>query len=148
MNANRIFESWAPRESVWSPWVKGVLFSFMEQLPGREFKVDEFDSENCALPPKREGWGLVIDLPGEDSVTYGLQMAAHGFRPVPVYTSVPWPEYFSSWIPVQVPMVAVIRALAAAESHLRQLNLAGDAPPAFLLDSRRRRMRVEPREDD
>jgi len=109
----QLFETWAPAESTWSPWVKPVLFATR---------------------------GVVVDLPGANAVNTGLELARRGWRPVPLFNAVPYPILGGA--PTQgvvaVNVQEISSALDAAADELRQLALDGPAPPAFLLDSRRR----------
>ena len=135
MDAAEIFDCWAPREGVWSPWCKSTPFSYMDRFQA----VGEYvvPSEGEWEPPDAsEGWGLVIDLDGAEAVAFGLQMAKRGYRPVPLFSSVPWPHGSDADL-VAVPMKRVLHTLVRGAEKLRALPLPPQAPPAFLLDARR-----------
>lgn len=148
MTPAQIYEAWAPAGAPWSPWAKPVLFAHL--LGVRESDADLLWREACATlttPPPDLGWlppadgttALVIDLPGAEGVRVGVHLAARGYRPVPLYNAVPWPGVVP--VPesrVTVGMGAVVDLVRAAGPRLDALGLSWSAPPAFLLDSRRR----------
>jgi hypothetical protein len=84
---------------------------------------------------------LVVDLPGAESVDFGLHMARRGFRPVPLFNGTAGPS------PV-VPMEGLLRGLREGTPVLRELHLPMQAPPAFLLDAQRLRARPAPGQYD
>jgi hypothetical protein len=143
--------AWAPEDAPWSPWVKPVLFAHIDRTP-----LESVAFRETALP---EGWhaglvapgtALIIELPGEAAVWAGLAAAEVGFRPIPLFNALPGPPGERSFVPFglgALPISAVdvrptIAALAVAAPRLRggsrhRSTLALDAPPAFLVDSRR-----------
>ena len=74
--------------------------------------------------------GLILDLPGAEGVHLGLALAGHGYRPVPLYNGCTGPSELLDQGPI-------LRALRDGAVFLAALALPSDAPPAFLLDSRR-----------
>jgi hypothetical protein len=83
------------------------------------------------LPDSRSGRCVVIDLPGLESVVCAMQLAERGFRPVPLYNATRGAR--GNLIDV----TNMCAALAASAPKLRTLAIAADAPPAFMIDSRR-----------
>ena len=147
MTRELVYESWAPRDSRWTPWVKPVLFACMgpESSPGPEFPV-EWDA-TWAPPAAAGDTVLVLDLPGRDGVLAGLALAGRGYRPVPLYNAIPLPTarldpMMASAAVVDVGQVA--GALWEGAARLRKLPVAPDAPPAFLLDWNRRGPGLKP----
>lgn len=134
MNKREVFEIWAPADAVWSNWVKPVLFTQIETLVA--------DIEPL---PQSESFGfesnlaVVVDLPGAACVAVGLALARVGYRPVPLFNACPAPAFADAAVNVR----PILRALLAATPTLRDLSLPADAPPAFLLDARRRFNEVE-----
>jgi hypothetical protein len=93
---------------------------------------------------KREiGWVLprddamvIVDLPGADSIAEGLDLCALGFRPVPLYNG----TSPTRGVPLDcevIPIGEIVLQLRPGAEIIQQSNLRHDAPPAFLLDSRR-----------
>jgi hypothetical protein len=92
---------------------------------------------------------VVIDLPGAEGVRLGLALAERGYRPVPLYNAVPGPVVAPQTVeadamtPTRGPSVVVdmgeiVAGLQVGATRLSQTRLRPDAPPAFLLDWRRR----------
>jgi hypothetical protein len=135
-----IFEAWAPRDGVWTPWAKPVLFAHAEQgnAESGEAQRATWIRMDLVSPARSAGYrtspleptAIVIDLPGVAGVAAGLALADLGFRPVPLYTALPSDQ-------AVVPMFEVVRVLVAASAELVRLRLPPEAPPAFLLDARR-----------
>lgn len=141
MNKEAIYEIWAPEEVKWSPWVKPVLFSWLDE----QSELPPIQPLSCDL-----GWLLnlpshpafVIDLPGAEGVLLGLMLANCGFRPVPLYNSVPWisrvdPDT-SELLRAVIDVWPIIAAIKSGTATVSGANLRTDAPPAFLLDANRR----------
>lgn len=132
MIARQTYFIWAPPDAVWSPWAKPVLFAELPEVPAG-FPLGIVPLTECQVPwlsvfARRTA--VVIDLPGELAITRGLQLAAHGYRPVPLFNT----SHMTNEV---VPTRALIAGLHTGRSVLGSLQLAPDAPPAFLLDSGR-----------
>lgn len=123
------FAAWAPEGAVWSEWAKPTVFASVGSF---------FSEQPLTVPPLGdvgipEAWGsaaLVVDLPGDEAVAVGLALAERGFRPVPLFNNTSGPA------PV-IDTTALTDALGAGVEVLKAHTLKPDAPPAFLLDSRR-----------
>ncbi len=128
MGPEELFDIWAPDDSIWSKWAKPAIFTVSLggiSLGGPFEKAD--------LYTWRSGMGqtaAIINLPGVDSVKYGLALAEQGFRPVPLFNSIDGSGAILSVAPVRA-------ALEEGAENLRLANIRPDAPPAFLLDSLR-----------
>lgn len=141
MLARHTYFIWAPPEAVWSPWAKPVLFAELPEVPAG------LPSGIIPLPNDEVPWlsvfgrrtALVVDLPGATSVVRGLQLARHGYRPVPLFNT-------SHERDEMVPTRDIIAGLHTGRESLAALHLPADAPPAFLLDSNRlpHRMPIAP----
>jgi hypothetical protein len=143
MTKEELFSIWAPSDSLWSPWVKPVLFACMEQEPGLSGgPLMDFDASE--IPPAQNNTALVLDLPGADGVWAAGKLAGQGYRPVPLYNAVPGPSAPISdaiWINRTFALVDVTQILTALwhqTSRLHEMNLLPNSPPAFLLDANRR----------
>jgi len=137
-----IFEAWAPSGARWSPWAKPVLFAHASAGHFSAPLANVVPSEPSAPPqdliPISAADGstaLVLDVPGPHGVTFGLLLAERGYRPVPLYNSLP---SSSESIRSAVDIAPILAALIDGAARLRQLRLPDAAAPAFLLDSRRR----------
>jgi len=145
-----VFETWAPRESVWSRFAKPTLFSFMddEQMHGSmEMEKD------WGVALERET-ALFVDVAGREGVAIGLIAAERGYRPVPLYNAcpfpfsdlypanditsiltVPRPESLSA--PTAVEVVPIMASLYEGAGKLAQFQIQATAPPVFLVDANR-----------
>ena len=74
---------------------------------------------------------MVVDLPGEEAVHVGLALAQYGYRPIPLFNACTAPMEV-------IDQTGIQRALSSGAEYLRDLHLPAAAPPAFLLDQRRR----------
>ena len=142
MDKAEVFEIWAPRDAIWSPWVKPVIFSWADSPPGtyQEFIVQD-DLTN--LPQATNRSIVVVDLPGSFSLLCGLELAKRGFRPVPLYNCIPsplsegWVSLSSGEQRVVVEVRPIVSLIWQNSELLKCLRLPPDAPPAFLLDCQR-----------
>ncbi len=133
MNRLELFKTWAPPQSKWSRWAKPALFAEMnvlQPLP-QDAPVPRIDVANDA------GTAVIVDLPGAQSVQVGLALAQDGYRPVPLFNSA-----YQGWAVVSVEGIA--QWLARGANMLSGLSLPPEAPPAFLLDSKRKGGEVLP----
>ena len=151
MNKAEAYAIWAPEGCEWSRGVKRVLFAYMEGDPPAE--IGEENQRSASLfPPATSDTLLVADLPGARGVSLGLRLAQKGYRPIPLYNALPRPELPDSPELLQaifsaqlihgtqevVDVKPLIRALRLATDELRKIRIPANAPPVFLLDSRRR----------
>jgi hypothetical protein len=133
MLGETIYAYWAPTESIWTPWVKPVLFAQLKKPPAGPLDGASWKGMNIDFaPPVVERTALIIDLPGDLPLAYGLALAHRGYRPVVLYNCCDGP------MPA-IDLQQCLLTLCKGEQALARLSLARDAPPVFLLDSRRRR---------
>jgi hypothetical protein len=125
-----LYDLYAPAEGVWSPWVKPVLFAGMGG-PAQEGPRDAPLPEVTWAPAARGDAVVVADLEGSAAVDGGLALARLGFRPIPLFNGAP------GGMPL-VEVGPITAALDRGASTLRELALAPDARPVFLLDALRR----------
>jgi hypothetical protein len=135
---DQVYQAWAPADSIWSRWVKPVLFAHLNATHSLHdgLPVNPF-GDTSWVPAADQGNALVVDLPGAASIVFGLSTIQSGYRPVPLFNSVPAP-FGSSGRGVVVDMSDMMPLLVQGASQLNESALPADAPPAFLLDSRRR----------
>jgi len=136
MNNEKVFSAWAPDHSIWSPWVKPVLFSHLPERDTGGFEL--LPTDISWAPPRDERIALVLDLPGDAGVKLALALAKNGYRPVPLYNAIPVSgDAPGNEIRAAVDVVPIVRALSEGANLLVDLHLGSDAPPAFLLDANR-----------
>jgi hypothetical protein len=146
MDKDEIYQIWAPSHAPWSQWAKPVLFSFMDsRFDVRRPAITQFKTDWVPRPGQAL---IIVDLPGEDGVVWGLPLARLGYRPIPLYNALPFPpseKMFPATRPqCTVDVVPILAALYRETAALKEIRLAADAPPAFLLDADRRIARKDP----
>jgi len=139
MTGRELYEAWAPAQDEWSPWVKPVLFEEIDEQGNLIAPPDtRFESGlQCRIGARRDT-AIVVDLPGVQSLTAGFELARDGYRPVPLYNTTSGRR---QGIPpdkcVLSDVSALVTVLSQAPPEYVRNAIAGDNPPAFLLDSRR-----------
>jgi len=142
MNKQEIFAVWAPDASPWYTWVKPVLFAHLDAVFAAS-ELPEPPSDLHWCPPPERRTAIVVDLPGAEGVGMGVALAARGYRPVPLYNALPLPGGQIILDPLTrrnvaaVNVIPIISALRMGTENLERLQIAPDAPPAFLLDTNR-----------
>jgi len=145
-----IYTVWAPADSIWSPWVMPTPFVDLVCLPiADEEKFDALAALAGAQELERD-LAIVADLPGAESVRYGLALATRGYRPVPLFNGSPVPTLFPTAGSLfsermkhghasrsVIDMEELLRALCAGATVLPDVRLGANAPPVFLLDAMR-----------
>jgi hypothetical protein len=140
-SGREVFDLWAPEDSIWSRWVSSVMFaqiSCAEQLvptplehPSVIWYEELADRETA----------IVLDLPGSDAVQCALGLVTLGYRPVPIINASPGPIRLqltaSAQSVVTLEMEAMVRTVCMGTRIVSETPLATDAPPVFILDSRR-----------
>jgi hypothetical protein len=148
-NRDEIYNIWAPLGGLWSPWVKPVLFSFTDaQYRVPLVRSIVFQKEWIPRPGPT---GLVIDLPEEEGVLWGIRLAELGYRPVPLYNALPFAIADKNEVPSSRPTTSVhvepiVAALVQQSDKLANIHLPLNAPPSFLLDADRRIAKADLRE--
>lgn len=133
MSDEQIFEAWAPDGALWTPWAKPVLFANLSRVSVTVPSVDQWRALDVSqIPSARGASAIVVELPGIESVLMGLALANHGYRPVPLYNVNVGPN-------AVVEVDAIAGGLRVGADILRDMRIAPDAPPAFLLDANRMR---------
>jgi hypothetical protein len=151
MNKEQIYSVWAPEDSVWSRWVKPVLFAYM--IEGTEPLIDPRpDAWEGFLPTTLPDVGIVVELDGPRGVFLAMHLARGGYRPVPLYNACPRDRVIPETVgglglvsplalPPKYPPVVDVNAIGSAlvgyTEELQTLKLSRESPPAFLLDWRR-----------
>lgn len=151
MTGRELFEVWAPRESIWSPWVSPALFAQIE-CPQTTQEADPLGAEpawyEAVASPDA---AVIVDLPGADSIRLALTLAERGYCPVPIINASPGPtraEDFRHAPPfvtysgfpqsaVALDMSSLVKEICHGTPRLQGITLATDAPPAFILDALR-----------
>lgn len=149
MNREETYAAWVPDlpddsfGSAWTAWAKPVLFASMpgETEAGNAacgvISLDDRPHLMASLKSTPGTWIIIVDMPGAAAIRLGVAMAAHGYRPIPLFNGCPGKDEL-------VNTAELITALRASAGSLMQAQLPENAPPAFLLDSRRMTKEVSP----
>lgn len=128
-----IYKIWAPQECKWSAWVRPVPFVNIGEnrrqyvKTGRDLPVIECGDDI------KENSAVIVDLPGADSVLWGLALAKFGLRPIPTYNGTM--EQINARATTDNQTVSKMLELGA--NMLADMEMEKDARPAFLLDKNR-----------
>ena len=128
MSIPELFETWAPPDRVWSQWAKPVLFANIRAdfATGRTVDWPRLDA------PNDQSTALIIDLPREIAVDYGIAAARDAFWPVPLFNCAFGPG-------AVLDVRELMERLVLGAPELLRANVPLTAPPAFLVDSKRMR---------
>lgn len=133
MTDREAYYAWAPPDALWSPWAKPVLFGWVDDGFRPPFPpLGTAKPYARWMPQARSDTALLLDLPGAHGITRALQMAAVGFRPVPLFNTTPGMD-------AVVPVDDLVNGLRFGANELGSLVLPPSAPPAFLIDANRQR---------
>jgi hypothetical protein len=140
MDGSQLFEIWAPEDSVWSRWAKPALFAGGAPVLAAQpvtpvtpiMPVHSIDPKVGSYDPAGlDAWtAFVVDMPGDRPVEIGMSLAQSGYRPVPLFNT----AYHQFAI---VPVYPILKRLRDSADELQGLAIPPDAPPVFLLDSKR-----------
>jgi hypothetical protein len=122
------FSNWALHRCRWAAWAKPVLFTYPEPL-GFHPLGDCPYADRLPVATRREA--LIVDLPGAESIACGVALARNGFLPVPLFNATTGEGQDV------LDLDPILGVLKEAGAQLCALNLPDDAPPAFLIHSRR-----------
>jgi len=75
------YQTWAPDETLWTPWVKPVLFANAPRSTGSPVTIPRL---KWVTSVERDTI-FILDLPGKTGVEAGLAFAQLGYRPIPLY---------------------------------------------------------------
>jgi hypothetical protein len=141
LSKDQIYQVWAPQQAIWSRWVKPVLFAFADGILKEH--PDRAPSFNPQHIPAAGTTAIIVELPGQEGVLWGIQLARLGYRPVALYNALPFPPQEKMTAPASrtestVNGEPILAALVHETAALGQIQLLSGAPPAFLLDADRR----------
>jgi hypothetical protein len=134
--SRELFELWAPDGDEWTQWAKPAPFvgtAMMYANGSASFTMMELDGV-----PQFPDMAVVLDLPGPESVRLGMLLAQRGMRAVPLINT-------TSGSSAAIDMGSVMKELRDCANALRDLEIPPDAPPVFILDSRRNAPGYSPR---
>jgi hypothetical protein len=92
---------------------------------------ESFGEQNTFI--NRRDTAVILDLPGGDSVLEAVELAKHGYCPVPLFNGCA-PDKSAQEV---APTAYLGTLLFRLSSELEQIRIPNDAPPVFMLDSNR-----------
>lgn len=133
INKKEIYKVWAPEGGRWSGWVRPVPFiAIDDSLKVQEY--EEFDiPELLYINEYKNDVAIILDFPGNKSITEGLALAKLGYRPVPIYNGTDEQEGSLSLVNNH----GIEYSLMLGAEVLKQINISDSASPVFLTDSNR-----------
>jgi hypothetical protein len=130
MNAEEIFDRWAPDDAAWSDWARPALFIGLGELRQVPAAVPTQSPWSPDVLPLTHDTALVLELPGHLGLELGLALAELGRRPVPVINT--------TWgTQAALDLTPHLAWLLHGAERLERLSLPPDAPPTFILDAAR-----------
>jgi len=129
------FEAWAPSGNEWSQWAKPAPFIGDSMMASVRPAGPEASAGSLEPVPDV---CMVLDLPGAESVRMAVALARKGFRPLPLINT-------TTGGSEAIDMAEVLAELRHGADALRYLQIPENAPPAFVLDSRREGQGYTPR---
>lgn len=132
-DARALFSIWAPDASPWSAWAKPVLFVQSdppEPVPMPAAELTPAIASGGALARSGRA-AVVVDMPGAQGIACGLVLAELGYRPVPLYNAT------TGQGQELIDLNPIRSGLVEGAALMQAIRLPDDAPPAFLIDSRR-----------
>lgn len=129
MNNKEIYKVWAPKTSIWSAWVRPVLFLDIDKAEDRHFTLPDLHPDI----KYKDDTVYFIDLPKDDGVLMGMKFLELGYRPIALYNASPSPTKSFSL----VDNTSIQEAIKWSTKLLKEVTLPLTALPVFLLDSNR-----------
>ena len=133
MTNKECYRIWAPCGKKWSDWVRPVPF-IAAQANVKGYHLGELSIPMIDfIDESFHQAAIIVDLPGDESVEVGLALARRGYRPVPIYNGTIEQENARATVDNQT----VGAALLWGAEVLKEIEIAEDALPAFLVDKNR-----------
>lgn len=133
MNTKEAFKIWAPTDGKWSPWVRPVPFVENKKAIGDELKNDfKYVKINYANEIGKDT-AVFLDLPSDNAIYEGLELAKCGFVPVPIYNGTDEQENSIATLNNDEIKASLIKGA----EELTKINVDKNAAPVFLLDTNR-----------
>ena len=133
MTNKEIYKIWAPYGKRWVDWVRPVPFVAIKNT--KKF-IPAFRELEC-LPTDKEKikqTAIILDLPDEQSVEVGIWLAEkYGYRPIPIFNG----TIEQDGARATTNNIDMLDALVWGATQLPNIEIADDAPPAFLIDKNR-----------
>ncbi|MDF2698871.1 MAG: hypothetical protein K0Q49_427 [Haloplasmataceae bacterium] len=126
------FIAWAPDHVNWTAWSKPVLFATLSNNDFEEREIKEVKDIDWINVVDNQT-AIILDLPGERTVTVAITLAKRGYRPVLLYNGCKGPSEKSMIVNV----TPITNLLYSGGKIIESAQIRDDAAPVFMLDSRR-----------
>lgn len=132
MIGKEIYKIYAPENTKWTEWIRPVPFVAMDTY-NRKPISNWLDRKVMFKNKYEKDTAIFIDLPGKESIELAISLARIGYRPIPLFNGTD--EQIGSQATIDTYLIE--SCLINASEKLKNISLANDANPAFLLDSSR-----------
>ncbi len=132
MDGKEIYKIYAPVGAKWTEWIRPVPFVGINTY-NRKPTNNWTNRKILFLNEYEPNTAIFIDLPGEESIEYGIALANFGYRPIPIFNGTDEQDGAKATTNTYL----IENYLINASEKLKNINLKNDANPAFLLDSSR-----------
>ena len=132
MSGKDIFKIYAPNGVKWSDWVRPVPFVAIDTY-NRKPIIDWYDRKVIFIKEYSQNSAIFVDLPGKESIEFGIALAYLGYRPIPIFNGT---DEQQGSLAINDNYL-VESCLINGSEILKNIKLRKDANPAFLLDSYR-----------
>ena len=132
MIGKEIYKIYAPNGSKWTEWVRPVPFVAIDTY-NRKPISNWLDRRVIFINKYEKDTAIFIDLPGKESIEFGIGLARIGYRPIPLFNGTT--EQVSSQATTDTYLIE--SCLINGSEKLKNIQIKNDANPVFLLDSSR-----------
>ena len=130
MTGKEVYKIYAPDYAKWTEWVRPVPFVAIDtynRKPDKNWK----DRKVMLIKEYKSDTVIFVDLPGRESVEFGIALGYLGYRPIPIFNGVN--EQQGSQATTDTYLIE--SSLINGAEKLKDIELKNDSNPAFLLDS-------------
>ena len=132
MIGKEVFKTFAPEGAKWTEWVRPVPFVAIDKY-NRKPISNWVDRKIIFIKKYEKNTAIFIDLPGVESIEFGITLADMGYRPIPLFNGTD--EQVGSKATTDTYLIE--NCLINGYNKLKNISLENDANPTFLLDSLR-----------
>ena len=130
MIGKEIYKIYAPINTKWTEWVRPVPFVAIDTYKRKPI-LNWIDRKVISIKKYEKDTAIFIDLPGKESIEFGISLANIGYRPIPLFNGTD--EQIGSQATTDSYIVE--SSLINGSEKLKNIPLEKDANPVFLLDS-------------
>lgn len=132
MIGKEIYKIYAPDCTKWTEWVRPVPFVAIDTY-NRKPMSNWLDRKLIFINKYENDTAIFIDLPGKESIEFGIGLAHIGYRPIPLFNGTD--EQIGSQATTDTYIIE--SALINGSEKLKSISLGNNANPVFLVDSSR-----------